>query len=86
MIQELPLRVFLDTQSDPEDVQEKGCVVLDNLELDNVGKLVIRKGKKIKTYLDEIMCTNIIRCNTSRGKFFIGYDNKQNKYFKINKL
>jgi len=86
MIQELPLRTFLNTQTDPEDVQEKGCVVLDNLELDNAGKLIIRKGKKVKAYLDEILCTDLIRCNTTRGKFFIGYDKNNKTYFRINKL
>jgi len=86
MIQELPLRVFLNTQFDPEDIAENGCTVLDNLELDNNGKLTVRKGKKAKSYLDEILCTDLIRCNTTRGKFYIGYDKKNKQYFRVNKL
>ena len=46
MLKELPLRVFLDTQSDPEDMQENGCTVLENFEMNNIGYLTIRHGKK----------------------------------------
>ena len=86
MLKELPLRVFLDTQSDPEDMQENGCTVLENFEMNNIGYLTIRHGKKVKSYLDEIKCEDLERCNTSLGKFFVGYDKSRKKFFRINKL
>ena len=78
---ELQLRTFLDTQSDPEDVGEKGCLVLDNFDMSNSGKLTIRPGKTVSAFLDETTCNNLERCNTSLGKFWLGYDSNNKRIF-----
>ena len=33
-VKEIPLRAFLNTQIDPEDLDINGCLVLDNFELE----------------------------------------------------
>jgi len=86
MIIEVQLRTFLKTQSDQEDVETSACVELDNFELDNDGRLELRSGSLLKTFLDEMTCKYLLRTNTSKGRFFIGYNEAKKTYFKINRL
>ena len=86
-VKEIPLRAFLNTQIDPEDLDINGCLVLDNFELDKLGVLKLRKGKEIKLFLNDIKCQELERCKTKQfGSFFIGYDKVTKKLFRIRKL
>jgi hypothetical protein len=86
MIVEIPLRTSLDTMSDPEEIGQNASVQLDNFDLSNPGILKLRKGKVLSCFLDEVLCDNMERCSTSKGKFFIGYDSNSKKIFRINKF
>ena len=86
-IKEIPIKTFLNTQADPEDVDIQGCTALDNFQMDRVGTLTLRKGKKIKMFLDNTDCRTLERIKTRNfGSFFIGYDKSTKKLFRINKL
>ena len=76
----LKLSPYMDSQSDPEDVDVTNVV---NIEGDKKGLLYKRKGRAFANYLNNHTLTRIIRWEANGTQKWIAYDSIANKLIKF---